>query len=404
MTLPKFKTKFGICTNFWLEKFKENGEVTFATGPFHNKMLNHGLDTFPWWQFDLDPADPGTVRYCGIGTGTSEPAGSQTGLDNEFATTKFNKSSAEINKHDDPSRLEYKAYYQFGIGTFDGENITELGLKSDLLDYEGYINRQLTRVTTEVTDEQIGTGDGSATNFTGSLDNDTCDPETLVITTYDTSDNLMTLEDDGDGGFTGDGSGTILYDTGAFDVTFDSAVKDGQSILADYEWQEPTAITVASDEGLRVYVQILIYTEAEIDEIVSKGPFTFEDLTEETSQDITYDLVPKLFEADFLEFVYSFSGTYIAISAWTSEEPSNRANSMSRSLTNTVDGGPKYDCEATFDPGNFTGDITKLLIFYEGPFDHPSGFGYEVTLDTTITDIQDTEELKFTFTFEWGEV
>lgn len=404
MTLPKFKTKFGIRTNFWIEKFKENGEITFVTGPFHNKMLNHGLDSFPWWVFEYKNYYSSTNERCGIGTGTSEPAASQTGLDNEFTTARFTESSYEVNKHENPLRLEYKAYYQFGVGTFDGENITELGIKSTKYDYTGYINRQLTRVTTEVTDEQIGTGDGSDTNFTGSLDNDTCDPDTLVITTYDTDDNLMTLEDDGDGGFTGDGSGTIIYDTGAFDVTFNNAVKDEQSILADYEWQEPTAITVASDEGMRVYVQLLIYAEAEIDEIVSKGPFTFEDLTEETSQDITYDLVLKLFNTDFLEEKYGLGGTKIAINSWTSGKPSNAANSMSRNLTNAVDGGPKLDCEATFDPGYFTGDITNLMIYHKDDDDKANGFGYEITLDTSIIDIKDTEELKFTFTFEWGEV
>jgi hypothetical protein len=297
-------------------------------------------------------------------------------------------------------------YYQFEIGTFNGENITELGLFCDEYeDADHLINRQLTRVTSTVTDEELAVGDGVTTNFTGSLSNSSCDPNTLIITTYDDTDTLMTLQDDGEGNLTGDGSGTIIYDTGAYDITFNSAPKDTISIYADYEWQEATAITVQSDEGLRIYVQMLVYAEAELDIAVSKGPFTFEDLTDETSDDITYTQTLKLFNDDLITYT-SLSKVQMALVSYPGDnaEMSYINDSITKTLTTVASGGPKYTIEGTWNPGTFTGDISTITVAVLNAFDKTTSIAYEISLDTPITSIVDTEEIKFTFEFEWGEV
>lgn len=408
MCQVKMKSKLGIKTQFYIEKFDKDNNVLFSTGPFHNLMLEHGLNNFHKFYFS-GSNNISTIhhaRSCAIGTGTSEPARSQTSLANYFTSTRFNEDSRSNNTYADPQRIDLRMYYQFEIGTFNGENITELGLFCDEYeDADHLINRQLTRVTSTVTDEELAVGDGVTTNFTGSLSNSSCDPNTLIITTYDDTDTLMTLQDDGEGNLTGDGSGTIIYDTGAYDITFNSAPKDTISIYADYEWQEATAITVQSDEGLRIYVQMLVYAEAELDIAVSKGPFTFEDLTDETSDDITYTQTLKLFNDDLITYT-SLSKVQMALVSYPgdNEEMSYINDSITKTLTTVASGGPKYTIEGTWNPGTFTGDISTITVAVLNVFDKTTSIAYEISLDTPITSIVDTEEIKFTFEFEWGEV
>ena len=88
----------------------------------------------------------------------------------------------------------------------------------------------------------VGTGNGTLTNFTGTLRRAPVRPSTVILTAIDTGDNPMTVTDDGAGNLVGDvgaGTNTIDYTTGAFDVDFNVAVKDTEDVTATfrYDWE-----------------------------------------------------------------------------------------------------------------------------------------------------------------------
>jgi hypothetical protein len=406
MTQLKFGLKIGIKALFKVQKFDAKDNILFDSGWFHNKILNIGLNRLHYshlYASAVNPEHMAIAKICNIGTGTSTPAASQTGLLDYFASSGIDKTISD-DVYNSPLRRSTEFYYQFDVGTFSGENIAELGLSSGI--NSDYFNRQLTRITSEVTDEELAVGDGVTTNFTGSLSNSSCDPDTLMITTYDDTDTLMTLQDDGEGNLTGDGSGTIIYDTGAYDITFNSAPKDTISIYADYEWQEPTVITVQSDEGLRIYAQIIQYAEGEIDEALTGESFTFENLTDGTSQTIDYTKYVRNFIGldddmfnQFVESIYNYNRR-------ADINGSVRYDGVSQTFTPIASGGPTLEWEFTWNPGTFTGDITSIKLFKETPprDSYQCPMWYEFVLDTPITGIVDTEEIKFTFEITWGEV
>jgi hypothetical protein len=82
--------------------------------------------------------------------------------------------------------------------------------------------------------DSLATGDGSTTNFTGNLQN----PPVIIGTLFIT-DSVQVLQDDGSGTFTGDGTGTIDYVTGAYNVTFTTAPASSLVIYAKYQGYQP---------------------------------------------------------------------------------------------------------------------------------------------------------------------
>lgn len=93
-----------------------------------------------------------------------------------------------------------------------------------------------------IDDEQIGTGTGSQTEFTGNLSEYPVIPWTVQIT-----DTVQTFVDGGDGKLydstSGDEAGTIDYGTGAFKVTFATAPAAEEDILADYSHDPKDVMT-----------------------------------------------------------------------------------------------------------------------------------------------------------------
>jgi hypothetical protein len=86
------------------------------------------------------------------------------------------------------------------------------------------------------TTETVGTGDGVTSTFTRTLTNSpTRQP---LSTTFVVTDGSQTLTDDGDGVFTGNGSGTVSYGNedvaGAISVTFTSPPANGATITVAY--------------------------------------------------------------------------------------------------------------------------------------------------------------------------
>lgn len=85
--------------------------------------------------------------------------------------------------------------------------------------------------------ENLGTGDGvDATPTVSSLSFTPIKPGTLSISA-EAGGVVLTLTDDGNGNLTGDGSGTVDYDTGALGaVTFSTAPDNGAAIEATYQY------------------------------------------------------------------------------------------------------------------------------------------------------------------------
>ncbi|HDD52947.1 MAG TPA: hypothetical protein ENF32_02615 [Thermosulfidibacter takaii] len=77
------------------------------------------------------------------------------------------------------------------------------------------------------TSKEIGTGDGSNKDFSGSLDAKPLQPGTVVVT-----DGTQTLCDDGCGRLYGDGSGTVNYETAKVNASFTAAPDNGATVSA----------------------------------------------------------------------------------------------------------------------------------------------------------------------------
>ncbi len=83
--------------------------------------------------------------------------------------------------------------------------------------------------------DNIATGDGVTTLFSGGLQNPPLIIGTLFITADDPTGTQQVLQDDGSGTFIGDGTGTINYLTGAYSVTFNTAPASTAVIYAKYQ-------------------------------------------------------------------------------------------------------------------------------------------------------------------------
>lgn len=100
-----------------------------------------------------------------------------------------------------------------------------------------------TYASDEQTNESVGTGDGSTTNFSTTLSLRPIRPSTVEVYV----DGNMVGTDDGSGNLAGSGisSGTVNYETGAFDVTLSSAPAASAAIRVNYRWnyeQNPDSI------------------------------------------------------------------------------------------------------------------------------------------------------------------
>lgn len=77
-------------------------------------------------------------------------------------------------------------------------------------------------------------GDGIETAFETTSIYKALEPSQVQITTLDTGSLGMTLTDDGAGNLTGDGTGTVNYETGTLSITFSNPVKSGENITLQY--------------------------------------------------------------------------------------------------------------------------------------------------------------------------
>lgn len=99
--------------------------------------------------------------------------------------------------------------------------------------YGSYKDVQNTAVYTTVSGEAVGAG--GSTNYSGTLAAVTGKRTCFGVTI---TDGTTTLTDDKNGAFTGAGTGTINYATGAYDVTFTNPTVG--SVTASYQWEDST--------------------------------------------------------------------------------------------------------------------------------------------------------------------
>lgn len=79
--------------------------------------------------------------------------------------------------------------------------------------------------------QQIGTGNGTATSFSGTLNLIPVVPRSVVV-----SAGSAVLTDDGNGNLTGDGTGTINYTSGAIAITFNTAPASNTPVVVSYRY------------------------------------------------------------------------------------------------------------------------------------------------------------------------
>jgi hypothetical protein len=83
--------------------------------------------------------------------------------------------------------------------------------------------------------DNIATGDGVTSSFSGGLQNPPIIIGTLFITSDDPTGTQQVLQDQGDGTLTGDGTGTINYLTGAYVANFNAIPAASAVIYAKYQ-------------------------------------------------------------------------------------------------------------------------------------------------------------------------
>jgi len=130
---------FKVGCTFQVEKFRNDGAVTYRGPEFSNLVLNVGLDQMASSGFGIAG---GNCYYINVGEGSSTPAQTQTGLDNFLAATNNDISSSYGYQASTPYHKWGQATFEFAIGSCTG-NLTELGLSGS--SNAEYFNRQLFR-------------------------------------------------------------------------------------------------------------------------------------------------------------------------------------------------------------------------------------------------------------------
>lgn len=128
-----FDLHMGVGAEFIIEKFNKDG-VVWKSDPIKNMVLDCGLlSLYTYSLVDM-------TEYINIGSGTSQPIASQTGLENRLYSTKvrfvsdWNSHQVIINPYAGLGKV-----FQFSIGSCTG-TFTELGLSRTA--NTTYFNRQ----------------------------------------------------------------------------------------------------------------------------------------------------------------------------------------------------------------------------------------------------------------------
>lgn len=144
-----------------------------------------------------------------------------------------------------------------GKGIIDKGRMLMWGISNDPTGLRGsFIDAQNSTVYTTVTNEVVGTGNGSQTVFTGTLAFKGGNPKANCFgLSLNMNPSGITAVDDFNGIITGTGvTGTINYVTGAFSLTFSSAVANLTQIRITYQWENSNTkgVTDFTYSGTRV--------------------------------------------------------------------------------------------------------------------------------------------------------
>jgi len=140
---------------FKAQIFKEDGSIRYDGPWFNNTILNTGLD---WLIESSDTIVIGLssvttiLSQCNVGEGATTPDPSDQGLV-EYVASSSNTIEATTERDPEVAYVQWNATFEFGIGSFDNDNLREVGLSRSANSV--YLNRQLLR------DE-----DGNATTLT----------------------------------------------------------------------------------------------------------------------------------------------------------------------------------------------------------------------------------------------
>jgi len=125
-----------IGATFQVEKFNNEGNVTYKGPKFNNLVLTVGLD-----MWHNQPARS-LVSWCNVGTNATEPAIGQSGLLAYLASSSSRISRTRGYETADPAHVSMLTTYEFAIGSCTG-NLVEVGLSRS--ENDNYFNRQLFR-------------------------------------------------------------------------------------------------------------------------------------------------------------------------------------------------------------------------------------------------------------------
>ena len=135
-----FNMHLGFACKFKIQKFNEYGNITYDGPEFSNTMLDSGLlKLFSYSILDM-------IGYINIGSGSSSPSPTQTGLDaRTYTTSNIYNSTTYWTGSPSVPEATYTGYckvFQFNVGTCTGI-ASEVGLSR--LNNADYLNRQLLR-------------------------------------------------------------------------------------------------------------------------------------------------------------------------------------------------------------------------------------------------------------------
>lgn len=172
--------------------------------------------------------------------------------------------------------------------------------------------------------EPVGLGNGgTGPSLTALLyhDGGGIRPGTVNLTTLDTADAIITVQDDGRGGWLSGIAGTIDYNTGAIAVTWGANTKNSQPIIANYRYNSegsqlvPTIdvqITTSTVETERQALRVDFSEEAVFDVMnelgISLEPNILSGCTEQLNCDIARYLVSEMWKAADVQAVFNING------------------------------------------------------------------------------------------------
>jgi len=157
--------------------------------------------------------------------------------------------------YDEAKNFKGKIKIKFNRMLLWGRVADKTGLYGSYVDVQNY---------TKVSDENVGTGDGSDVTFNDTLSFKAGGTKRTCFGIIAT-DGTETFTDDYNGVLTGSlgGTGTINYTTGAISLTFNTAPVNSQAITATYQWEDSTNDGIAdfTESGTRLAGEGFIFRQ-----------------------------------------------------------------------------------------------------------------------------------------------